>query len=206
MTLLSPILPACVVGQETLHEIPSWFPNAYWKTSSQWCQAPGRHRWWEHGAVLMFCTPQTVVLLLNPGQGLRLPQEPPKSFVPALPLQLCSNHFPAPPMVLVHPVTLQKGRGRTFSVNTEYSSWPYKICTARNTCRPLWSLGLSCNLVLKRQISVIWKWLVNLMRAGTETIRPGFSEEPRVNSAASKVSANHCLQQIWIVTLAQFNK
>lgn len=70
----------------------------------------------------MLYTPQTVVVLLSSGQRLRLPQEPPESFVPALSLQLCSNHFPALLMVLVHPVTLEKGRGRTFSINTEQSS------------------------------------------------------------------------------------
>lgn len=74
-----------------------------------------------HGAVLTFYTPQTMLVLLNSAQRLRLPQQPPKSFVPALPLQLCSNHFPALLMVLVHPVTLEKGRGRTVSTNKEES-------------------------------------------------------------------------------------
>lgn len=117
VTLLSPTLPTRVVGWETLHEIPSWFPNAFWRTCSQRCRGPGRRRWWEHGAVLMCCTPHTVLVLLNSGQRLCLPQEPPKGFMSALPLQLCSNHFPALLMVLVHPVTLERGRGRTFSTN-----------------------------------------------------------------------------------------
>jgi len=58
----------------------------------------------------MFNTPQTTVVLLNSDERLRLPDEPPKSFMPALPLQFCSNYFPALLMVVVHPVALGKGR------------------------------------------------------------------------------------------------
>lgn len=37
---------------------------------------------------------------------LGLPDQPLQRVHPALPLQLCSNHLPALPVVLVHPVTL----------------------------------------------------------------------------------------------------
>lgn len=67
----------------------------------------------------MFYTPQATVVLLGSGERLRLPDEPLKSFVPALPLQFCSNYFPALLMVVVHPVTLEKGRDMTFRINTE---------------------------------------------------------------------------------------
>lgn len=109
---------------------------------SQRCRAPGRRRWWEHGAALVLCTP--VLALLRWGHRLRLAEQPAQSLVPALPLQLCSHHFPALLVVLVHPVTLQKGRGSTFSMNTQESLWPYTLCTAKNICRSLCSLGLSC--------------------------------------------------------------
>lgn len=62
---------------------------------------------------------EDTVVLLSSDERLCLPHEPPKSLVPALPLQFCSNYFPALLMVVVHPVTLEKERGTTFSISPE---------------------------------------------------------------------------------------
>lgn len=42
------------------------------------------------------------------GDGLRLSGQPLQRLLPALPLQLCSDHLAALPVVLVHPVALRK--------------------------------------------------------------------------------------------------
>lgn len=43
---------------------------------------------------------------------LGLSDQPLQCLLPALPLQLCSHHLPALPVVLVHPVPLQDSKGR----------------------------------------------------------------------------------------------
>lgn len=53
------------------------------------------------------------------GDGLRLSGQPLQRLLPALPLQLCSDHLAALPVVLVHPVALQK------QVEVNAISWRY---------------------------------------------------------------------------------
>lgn len=91
----------------------------------------------------MFYTLQTTVVLLSSEKRLRLLDEPLESFVPALPLQFCSNYFSALPMVVVHPVTLQKGRGMTLSITTE-ESVPLQVVFSQTFVGPcvLWDLAV----------------------------------------------------------------
>lgn len=56
---------------------------------------------------------------------LGLPDQPLQRVHPALPLQLCSNHLPALPVVLVHPVALQH---RNTSNHEESSSTKCSSC------------------------------------------------------------------------------
>lgn len=69
-----------------------------------------------------------------------------------------------------------------------------------------WAVRLERDHVPKRHTSNIWKWLVNLMRGGTEAILPGFSEKPRFSSADKYLKCLQITASRKSATLAQSSK